>query len=53
MRDDDSIYFSRFSVDPDSDFLDMDSMEDFNHFDAAIAKDLEIDVYTHASYDSD
>ena len=53
MRDDDSIYFSRFSVDPDSDFLDLDSIEDFNYFDAAIAKGIENDIYVDASFDAD
>lgn len=53
MRDYDSIYFSRFSVDPDSDFTDLDSIEDFSLFDSAISKDLEIDVYADAGYNSD
>lgn len=45
MKDYDSLYFSRFSVDPETDISELYGLDEYNFLEAEMADDLETDIF--------
>ena len=52
MKYSDSLYLSRFAVDPELEYVGDDILEDFNSFEAAYLENLDNEIYPDSEIDT-